>query len=47
MNWGRITINLLVMAGVYLLGYISSFIFSKKYAEKKNKKEDEDNEKQK
>lgn len=47
MNWGNIAISLLVMAGAYFLGYISSFIFSRKYTLKKEKKEEATNEKQK
>lgn len=45
MDWKQIGINLLVVAGVYALGYVSSYFLSKNYATKK--KERENNEKQK
>ena len=39
MNWKQVGINLLVMAFVYGVGYISSYFFSKRYAVKKQEKE--------
>lgn len=47
MDWGNIALSLLVMAGAYFLGYISSFFLSKNYATKKKDKEGETSEKQK
>ena len=41
MNWKQVALNLLVMAGVYVLGYGSSYFFSKKYAEKREYGKDE------
>lgn len=41
MDWKQFALNLLVMAGVYILGYGSSYFFSKKYAIKKNQNKSE------
>lgn len=41
----QILINLLVMAGVYSLGYVSSYFFSKRYASKKKERDDIEKEK--
>lgn len=40
-----ILINLLVVAGVYSLGYVSSYFFSKRYAMKKKERDDIEKEK--
>ncbi len=39
MNFGQIALNLAVMAVVFCLGYTISYILSKRYAEKKEKKD--------
>lgn len=41
----QILINLLVVAGVYFLGYVSSYFFSKRYAIKKKERDDIEKEK--
>lgn len=41
MNWKQVLINLAVMAVVYSIGYFSSYFFSKKYAEKKERRRNE------
>lgn len=42
MNWGKIGFNLLVMGGVYCIGYFSSYFFSKRWAIKKIKEKKEE-----
>ena len=37
MDWGRVALHLLVMGLAYGVGYISSYAYSKKYAEKRIK----------
>ena len=41
MDWKQVLINLTVMGGVYLLGYFSSYFFSRRYAEKKEREKNE------
>ena len=41
----QILINLLVVAVVYSLGYVSSYFFSKRYAIKKKERDDIEKEK--
>ena len=41
----QILINLLVVAGVYSLGYVSSYFFSKRYSIKKKERDDIEKEK--
>ena len=40
MNWKQVGINLLVMALVYGVGYISSYFLSERYVIKKREKEE-------
>ena len=42
MNWKQIFINLLVIGGVYSVGYFSSYFFSRRYAINKKQKEVKD-----
>ena len=39
MNWKQIGLNFLVMAVVYGVGYFSSYFFSKRWAIKKEQKD--------
>ena len=47
MNWKQVLFNLLVMAVVYSLGYVSSYFFSRRYAIKKRERENDEKEKKK
>lgn len=47
MDWKKTLLSLAIMAAAYFVGYVSSYFFSKRYAEKRAKEECEKDEKQK